>query len=142
MTALFPRSSFIGFDPLLDELSRLSRQNDSYPPHNVVKIDDKTYCVELALAGFKQNELSIEVNDRTMIVSGEHFTDSREYVHKGISAKKFRRVFTLSEYVHVGMADLVDGILSIQLNIVLPEEKQPRKIQIGSTQAKAELLVE
>lgn len=146
MTAqrLFPRSSFVGFDRLFDELERVSLKTSeqTYPPHNIVKVDDTTYQVELAVAGFRRDDLSIEVNDRTLIVTGEHFADGREYVHKGISAKKFRRVFTLSEFIEIGGAEYLDGVLTIQLNVVIPEEKKARKIDIGYTKPEAQLLTE
>ena len=130
--SLFPRASFVGFDHMLDELDRATRQaHDHYPPHNIVKVNNETYLIELAVAGFKRDEVTIEVNDRTLSVKGEHVNQGREYIHKGISAKKFHRTFRLSEYVQVHGADLVDGVLAIQLKVVLPEEKRPRKIEIG-----------
>jgi molecular chaperone IbpA len=130
---LFPRGSFIGFDHLFDELDRVARHaNDHYPPHNIVKVSDTDYLIELAVAGFAQDELQIEVNDRTLTVRGEHVSKGREYIHKGISAKKFSRTFRLSEYVQVHGADLVDGILAVSLKVVLPEEKRPRTIEINS----------
>ena len=130
---LFPRSAFVGFDHLFDELDRVARHaNDNYPPHNIVKVDDHNYTVELAVAGFARNELSIEVKDRTLKVSGEHQNRGREYIHKGISARKFNRTFRLSEYVQVNGADLTDGILAIELEVVVPEEMRPRIIDINS----------
>ena len=131
--SLFPRSAFVGFDHLFDELDRVARTaNDNYPPHNIVKVDDHNYLVELAVAGFAEEELTIEVKDRTLFVSGEHVNRGREYIHKGISAKKFNRSFRLSEYVEVHGADLKDGILAIELVVVVPDEKRPRKIAINT----------
>lgn len=130
---LFPRASFVGFDHMLDELDRAARHaNDHYPPHNIVKVDTHDYLIELAVAGFKRDEIEVEVNDRTLSVKGEHVSQGRDYIHKGISAKKFHRTFRLSEYVQVHGADLVDGVLAISLKVVLPEEKRPRKIEIGN----------
>lgn len=131
---LFPRSAFVGFDHMIDELDRVARQaNDHYPPHNIVKVDDTSYLVELAVAGFAQDELEIEVNDRTLSVRGEHINRGRDYIHKGISAKKFFKTFRLSEYVQVHGADLKDGILAVELKVVVPDEKRPRKIEIGQS---------
>jgi molecular chaperone IbpA len=131
--SLFPRSAFVGFDHLFDELDRVARNaNDHYPPHNIVKVDDETYLVELAVAGFARDELEIEVKDRTLSVRGEHQNRGREYIHKGISAKKFYRTFRLSEYVEVHGADLTDGILAVELKVVIPEDKRPRQIEINS----------
>lgn len=133
---LFPRSAFVGFDHLFDDLDRIARHaNDNYPPHNIVKVADSEYLVELAVAGFARDELEIEVKDRTLYVKGEHQNRGRDYIHKGISAKKFNRSFRLSEYVEVHGADLKDGILAIELKVVIPEEKRPRKISINSSEA-------
>lgn len=135
VNTLFPRSAFVGFDHLFDELDRVARHaNDNYPPHNIVKVDDTSYLVELAVAGFAEEELEIEVKDRTLFVRGEHINRGREYIHKGISAKKFNRSFRLSEHVEVNGANLKDGILAIQLEVVIPEEKRPRKISINSNE--------
>lgn len=132
----FPRSHFIGFDHVWNEIEKLSTSADSkiYPPHNVVKIDESNYLVELALAGYKKEDLSVEVRDGILVVSGETNNNSeREFLHRGISSKKFTRTFRMSEHVVVRGADFVDGLLAIKLEIVLPEDKRPRKIEIGST---------
>lgn len=130
---LFPRSAFVGFDHLFDELDRVARHaNDNYPPHNIVKVDDHNYLIELAVAGFARNELVIEVKDRSLKVSGKHENRGRNYIHKSISTKKFDKAFRLSEYVQVNGADLTDGILAIGLEVVIPEEMRPRQIEINS----------
>ena len=132
VNTLFPRSTFVGFDHLFSELEYATRHaKDYYPPHNILKTGDQDYLIELAVAGFSKEELSIEVKDRTLTVTGEHESKGREYIHRGISTKKFKRTFRLSEHVHVNGADLVDGILSIELKYEIPEEMRPRKIQIG-----------
>jgi molecular chaperone IbpA len=139
VNTLFPRSAFVGFDHLLEELDRVAKQaNDHYPPHNIVKTGEAEYVIELAVAGFAKDEVSIEVRDRTLVVCGEHTSIGREYIHRGISTKKFKRTFRLSEYVHVHGANLVDGILAIKLKYVVPEEMRPRKIQIGNDEVKNE----
>lgn len=131
--SLFPRSAFVGFDHLMDELDRVARQaNDNYPPHNIVKVDDTNYLIELAVAGFARKELGIEVKDRSLKISGKHENRGRHYIHKNISTKKFEKTFRLSEYVQVNGADLTDGILAVELEIVVPEEMRPRTIDINS----------
>ena len=131
---LFPRSAFVGFDHLFDELDRVARHaNDNYPPHNIVKVDDHNYLIELAVAGFARDELDIEVKDRSLKVKGKHENRGREYIHKSISNKKFEKTFRLSEYVQVNGADLKDGILAIGLEVVIPEEMRPRKIEISNS---------
>jgi molecular chaperone IbpA len=135
VNTLFPRSAFVGFDHLLDELDRVAKQaNDHYPPHNIVKTGEGEYLIELAIAGFSKDELAIEVKDRTLVVKGEHVSKGREYIHRGISTKKFYRTFRLSEHVHVSGADLQDGILAIHLKYVVPEEMRPRNIPIGKSE--------
>jgi molecular chaperone IbpA len=129
---LFPRSTFVGFDHLFDQLEHATRHaHDHYPPHNILKVGETDYLIELAVAGFHRDELTIEVKDRTLTVTGEHQSKGREYIHRGISTKKFKRTFRLSEHVQVHGADLVDGILAIELKYVVPEELRPRKIEIG-----------
>ena len=131
-TKLFPRSSFVGFDHLLNELDHVTRHaNDHYPPHNILKTGEQDYLIELAVAGFSRDELSVEVKDRTLTVTGEHVSKGREYIHRGISTKKFKRTFRLSEHVHVQGADFKDGILSVVLKYIVPESLRPRKIEIG-----------
>ena len=130
--SLFPRSSFVGFDHLFNELEHVTRHaQDHYPPHNIIRTSETDYLIELAVAGFSRDELNIEVKDRTLTVTGEHKSKGREYIHRGISTKKFKRTFRLSEHVNVNGADLVDGVLSVELKYVIPEEMRPRKIEIG-----------
>lgn len=130
----FPRSHFIGFDHVWNEIERLSDMTDNklYPPHNVVKHTEERFTVELALAGYTKEELDVEVRDGLLVVSAEiSQREPREYLYKGISQKKFRRTFRLSEHVVVDGADFKDGLLVIDLRVELPKEKRPRSITIG-----------
>lgn len=130
--SLFPRSSFVGFDHLFDQLDYIAKHsNDSYPPHNILKTGETHYLIELALAGFNEDEITVEVDDRTLTVSGDHVSKGREYIHRGISTKRFKRNFRLSEYVQVNGAEFKDGILAIHLEYVVPESMRPRKIAIN-----------
>ena len=130
--SLFPRSSFVGFDHLLNELDYVAKHSkDNYPPHNVLRTGETDYLIELAVAGFSSNELDIEVKDRTLMITGEHESKGREYIHRGISTKRFKRTFRLSEHVEVHGAEFKDGILSVHLKYVVPESLRPRKIAIG-----------
>jgi len=132
LQTLFPRSSFVGFDHLFNELEHVARHaQDHYPPHNIIKTSESDYLIEMAVAGFSRDELNVEVKDRTLTVTGEHVSRGREFIHRGISTKKFKRTFRLSEHVNVNGADLVDGILSVELKYVVPEALRPRKIEIG-----------
>ena len=135
MTGLvYPRSGFIGFDHIFDQLENIHKHaKDTYPPHNVVKDDEFKFCLELAVAGFKQDHIDIEVKDHVLTITGDRpqRRDQNSYVHKGISARKFKKSYRLSEYTEVTGADMTDGILTVRLEVILPEEKRPRKIEIG-----------
>ena len=131
---LFPRSSFVGFDHLFNELEFTAKHaQDHYPPHNIIKAGESEYLIELAIAGFTKEEINVEVKDRTLTVTGDHVSKGREFIHRGISTKKFKRTFRLSEHVQVNGADIQDGILAIKLQYVIPESMRPRKINIGQT---------
>lgn len=136
LTTVFPRSAFVGFDHLLNELDRVTKQApDHYPPHNIVKLTDNQYLIELAVAGFDKDEITIYVENRSLTITGEHKSKDRDYIHHGISAKKFKRVFTLSEYVHVEDADINNGILTIYMKHIVPEALRPRTIPISQHKA-------
>ena len=133
---VFPRNAFLGFDHIFDALQDIHvHANDGYPPHNVVKITDgkvPAYSIEMAVAGFNKKDIEIKVKEHILTIKGDR--DKRReadaYVHKGISGRKFEKSFRLSEYTEVTGADLTDGILTVKLEVVLPEEKQPRTINI------------
>jgi molecular chaperone IbpA len=132
-TFSFPHSNFIGFDHLWNEIERLSLHSDqSFPKHNVVKNSETEFAIELALAGYRKEDITVELKEGILVVSGDQSKDDKvEYLHKGISTKKFTRSFRLSEHVVVDGADFVDGLLVIDLKVVIPEEKRPRIIPIG-----------
>ena len=147
---LLPRNAFLGFDHIFDQLENIhNHAKDTYPPHNVVKHDAYNYEIELAVAGFSKGHIDIEVKDHVLTIKGDR-PQRREqnlYVHKGISARNWQKSFRLSEYTEVVGADLVDGILTVNLKVILPEEKLPRKILIGNNEVKndnnsAQLLTE
>ena len=134
-----PRSLFVGFDTLFEDLERIHSSaragTDNYPPHNIVKIDEEKFLIELAIAGFKLDDIDIELKDGILKVKGEVGKDEREYAFKGISSRKFEKSFRLSEFVVIDGADLVDGILVVYARVEIPEEQRPRKIEIGSAGA-------
>ena len=130
----WPRASFVGFDRIWNELDNaLTNSVDTsnvFPRHNVVKVSDDSFLVELALAGFDHDDLSVELEDGVLVVSGEKQDSDVEYLHKGISTKKFKRTFRLNENVEVKDAKFVNGLLTVNLSLVIPEEKQPLQIEI------------
>lgn len=128
---LFPKSAFIGFDRLMDDMQFAARHaNDHYPPHNIIKESESEYLIELAIAGFARDDIKIEQKERSLKITGKYTSKGREVIHRGISTRNFERIFRLSEYVQVTGASFQDGILAVKLKLEIPEEKQPRTITI------------
>lgn len=131
--------SFIGFDHLasmIDTASRNEKQS-SYPPYNIELLAEDKYRITMAIAGFTKDEVSIEVQENTLVVVGtkadkENDGNERKFLHKGISERSFERKFQLGDHVKVLAADLEHGLLHVDLERVVPESKKPRKIEIGS----------
>lgn len=127
--------SLLGFESVfaaLDNASHLVTSGASaFPPVNVVKTDEYNFVVELAVAGYKLDEIEITAEKNSLKVTGKKTeTDGRQYLVKGIAGRTFSRQFVLSDTVVVREAELVDGILSIHLENVVPEEQKLRKIEI------------
>ena len=125
----------IGFDRIINELNRTfaNSKADNYPPHNVIQLDDNHYVIEVAVAGFAESELDVELVENILTVRGEqdkNKSDERKYLHRGISSRNFTKTFPLGESIQVRGATVTNGILAINLEQVIPEEKQPKKIAI------------
>jgi molecular chaperone IbpA len=133
MIANLHRSS-VGFDQMFDHLNRTtSVAQNNFPPHDIIKQAENVYTIELACAGFKEEELSIAVEDKLLTITGEKQNrQEREYLHQGISAKSFTKVLTLAEHVIVKGANYVDGMLIINVEVEIPDVLKPRKIEISS----------
>lgn len=126
----------VGFDNMFDELMRTSQINTNYPPYNIVKHSEDAFAIELAVAGFKDGEVSITVERNQLTVKGEQAIDINqnvEYLHKGISARSFARSWTLADHVEVTGAKSENGILTISLERKIPEEQKPKQIAISYT---------
>ena len=128
--------NFIGVDRLMDRMaSNLSTPNDQgYPPYNVVKLDDNNFVIELAVAGFGKDSINLTVQDGVLSIEGSQETnddDEANYLHKGISSRKFRRTFDLADYVEVTDATVKDGVLKVTLERHIPEELKPREIPVN-----------
>ena len=132
----------VGFDRIFDAFERigeatLPNKAQTYPPFNILKVSENAYRIEIAVAGFKSNQLEVTVEENKLIVSGKaNPSVSGEYLHRGIGTRDFTHEFTLAETVEVRSADMIEGFLTIQLVNVVPDEKKPRKILIGSSSAK------
>lgn len=125
----------IGFDRMFDELQRLTEQQSSYPPYNILKISDNQFVIELAVAGFSEGEIEIEVEKNILTIKGSKIKDvdeqPKEYVVKNIANRDFDRTFTLAEYVEVVDAQVSNGILSVSLERKIPEAELPKRIAIS-----------
>lgn len=127
--------SFVGFDNLFDELEKVSNfKEDSYPAYNIEKTDDTSYEISIALAGFQEKHLNIEVKQNMLTVSAvnEKISSERNFLHKGIATRAFTKQFRLAENVEVVSAAFENGLLSITLNRVINEKDLPRNIPINS----------
>ena len=129
--------SAVGFDRLaglLESAARTSQEN-GWPPYNIDTTGEKAYRIEIAVAGFKPDELNIEVKENLLTVTGRKTAnddaDGRNFLHRGLAERDFERRFQLADYVVVKTADLVNGLLSIDLERELPEALKPRRIEIG-----------
>ena len=123
---------FIGFNRELNRLSSAHKTNSqSYPPYDLLKLDEDRYQISLAIAGFSREDIDVSVDNRTLIIKGEivEVIDA-EVVHKGIAGRKFVRSFALGEYMEVISAELKDGMLHIYVVRTVPEEKKPKTIKI------------
>ena len=129
---------FVGFDQLFDRLASFDAKETlrpaNYPPYNIVKKDEYKYEIELAVAGIGTNDISIEHNPETGVLTVEGSKGGTEdnYLHKGIAERNFVRTWTLAENVEVTGADLNDGLLKVELERIVPEAKRPKTIKIGT----------
>ena len=134
------RRSTVGFDRLFDMLenSTLGQPQENYPPFDLIKKGENDYCIELAVAGFKPDELDITAQQNVLIVSGSKNEESEEkgsdYIYRGIATRSFERRFALADHIQVKGADIKDGLLSIELKREIPEAMKPKKIDIGGSQ--------
>jgi molecular chaperone IbpA len=125
----------VGFDRLLDLLDQAENNAQGYPPYNIERSDENHYRVTLAVAGFAEKDLGIEVRDGVLTVQGKREGDATgkpSFLHQGIAGRAFERQFQLAEHVEVRGARLENGLLHIELERIVPEEKKPRKITINA----------
>jgi molecular chaperone IbpA len=136
------RRSTVGFDRLFDMLENSSNGGENYPPFDLVKTGDNDYKIDLAVAGFKPDEIDITAQQNVLIVSGKKKEESEEkgndFIYRGIATRSFERRFALADHIQVKGADLKDGLLSIELVREIPEAMKPRKIDIGGSQKRVE----
>lgn len=126
--------STIGFDRIAQLLDSMGSVDEgAYPPYNIERLGENEYRITMAVAGFSDNEIKIEVKEQSLTVRGEKAPDDKErhFLHRGIAARSFERRFQLADYVEVKGADLRDGLLHVDLQRNIPERMKPRTIPIG-----------
>ena len=134
------RRSTVGFDRLFDMLedSSLGQPQENYPPFDLIKEGENEYRIELAVAGFKPDEIDITAQQNVLVVSGRKNEESdgkgSNYIYRGIANRSFERRFALADHIQVRGADMKDGLLSIELVREIPEAMKPKKINIGGSQ--------
>ena len=122
----------IGFDRYFEDLERMSNiTQTNYPPYNVVKENDEHFSVELSVAGFSKKDVSITKEKNVLVIEGKVEDESKDFVHKGLASRAFKRSFTLADDVEISGASLKDGILVVSLERVIPEEDKPVSIKIS-----------
>jgi molecular chaperone IbpA len=130
--------STVGFDhlsQLIDSAFKMDERAATYPPYNIAKLSEDDYEITMAVAGFKQNELTITAEQNTLTVCGsaaEKEDKAKSYLHRGIATRSFERKFSLADHVKVVGAELADGLLTLKLVREIPEESKPRKISINN----------
>ena len=121
------------FGRILDQIDHAA--NTNYPPYNILKTGEETFEIQVAVAGFSQGEIDVQVKDGELIITGEKQPEAvligTEYLHQGISARKFIRTFTMADYVEVDSAECKDGILTVRLERRVPEAMKPKTIAIS-----------
>lgn len=126
--------ALIGFDRIFRDFeTRYINTNTSYPPYNIVKHDDDSFEIEIAVAGFDKDSIQIEVSQNQLHIKGQQEktgSNENKYVHRGLAARNFERIFTLADHIEVGDAELTNGILRVKLTRRIPEELKPRIIAI------------
>ena len=137
----------VGFErlnQLLDSAQRFEDSTPSYPPYNIEKIDEDSYRISMAIAGFGDNDVDVTVHDNVLIVSGkiQETAEERKFLHRGIATRAFERRFQLADHIKVTGANLDNGLLHIELVREVPEEAKPRKIEIASTKGEQPKVIE
>jgi len=127
--------STVGFDRLFDLVDGFADQANGYPPYNIERSDETHYRITLAVAGFGEKDLNLEVKEGVLTVTGQHEvqdkTAPKAFLYQGIAGRAFERRFQLADHVEVRAAKLENGLLHIDLERLIPEEKRPRRIAIN-----------
>ena len=129
------QTSYVGFDRLFDEFFRLqssTKNVPNYPPYNLIK-DGDSYTIEMAMAGLTDKDVDVVLEDRTLSITYEksEVEDDKGVIHKGLAQRSFKRSFNLADDIEVQKAQLKNGLLSIRMERIVPDEKKPHKIKLS-----------
>jgi molecular chaperone IbpA len=128
---LFKDPFFIGWDRQFKDLEKVMHNSTNYPPYNLVKLNDNDYIIELALAGFKKEDVQVEQEKNVLTIKGSTSeSDPKDYIHKGIGGRSFTRTFSLSDYMEVSGVSMSDGVLKVLIVRNVPEEAKPKTFDI------------
>lgn len=133
----------VGFDRMFDLLDTLGKSEATgYPPYNIERVDEDRYRITLAVAGFADRDIEIELHENTLKIVGSRSEgdDGKTYLHQGIAGRSFERRFQLADHVKIDGASLLNGLLNVELRREIPESMKPRRIEINSNGAKIEVL--
>lgn len=140
--SLLDSKFFVGYEPMLKRFNEVSqnfaKSIPNYPPYNIVKVDENKYVIEMAVAGFGKHNLDLEFQDGTLVISGNSAVnkeDDGEFLFKGIADRAFTRKFSLADTVEIKNAELINGMLKIWLENIIPDSKKPKKIDITDSAA-------
>lgn len=145
---------FVGFDSLFKKLNEASetitKSIPNYPPYNIAKIDENKYVIELAVAGFGKQNLEVTTEDGTLTISGHTTVDdfakeglNLQYLHKGIAERNFTRKFSIADTVEIKNAELINGMLKVWLENIIPDHKKPKKVEVkDAAETSSKLLLE
>lgn len=127
--------AMLGFDSLFENFEqRFANQlNNNYPPYNILKHDENSYEIQVAVTGFTPDEITVEIDQNQLIVKGQHKTENTSenvFLHRGLANRDFTRMWTLAEHMEVGEGKIKNGVLTIELNRVIPEALKPRVLKL------------
>ena len=131
----------VGFDETYNRMAKfhddLTKNIPNYPPYNIRKIEENKYVIELAVAGFGKSDIEISIEDNKLIISGNAKEDNDNFLYKGIANRAFTRTFLLNDHIEINDAAMMNGMLKIALEKIIPEHKKPKKIEVKDGEAKS-----
>jgi molecular chaperone IbpA len=127
--------ALVGFDTMFDQMERrfANSVSNNYPPHNILKLEENTYAIQIAVTGFEKSEISVTVENNVLIVKGESITTDylpEQYLHRGLATRDFIKEFPLAEHIEVSGASIRNGMLTVKLIRNIPESAKPKVIDI------------